>query len=102
MRVTSSSAILAGLIWSLGAVPVLAHGGGLDANGCHRQRSTGDYHCHGAPAPRIQQVQPLSSDGSAFANCDSARASGYSNIRRGEDGYGSHLDRDNDGIACES
>lgn len=24
----------------------LAHGGGLDRNGCHRNHSTGDYHCH--------------------------------------------------------
>jgi hypothetical protein len=27
-----------------------AHGGGLDRNGCHTNRKTGDYHCHGAPA----------------------------------------------------
>lgn len=25
---------------------VYAHGGGLDANGCHTNRKTGDYHCH--------------------------------------------------------
>lgn len=47
-----------------------AHGGGLDASGCHMNRSTGEYHCHrggGAPpsqgipqsAPQKQQgVQP--------------------------------------------
>lgn len=23
-----------------------AHGGGLDANGCHTNRKTGEYHCH--------------------------------------------------------
>ena len=36
----------------LGLVPAtaLAHGGGLDANGCHTNRKTGDYHCHRAPA----------------------------------------------------
>jgi hypothetical protein len=29
------------------SVPVaLAHGGGLDANGCHVRRATGEYHCH--------------------------------------------------------
>lgn len=22
------------------------HGGGLDRNGCHHNRKTGDYHCH--------------------------------------------------------
>jgi hypothetical protein len=34
----------------------LAHGGGLNAQGCHNNRKTGDYHCHraqqvSAPAP---------------------------------------------------
>lgn len=28
-----------------------AHGGGLNAEGCHNNRKTGDYHCHRAPAP---------------------------------------------------
>ena len=27
---------------------VFAHGGGLDAKGCHTKRATGEYHCHGA------------------------------------------------------
>ncbi|WP_375136317.1 YHYH domain-containing protein [Azohydromonas australica] len=27
-----------------------AHGGGLDAEGCHHDRKTGDYHCHRAQA----------------------------------------------------
>lgn len=26
--------------------PTLAHGGGLNAEGCHTQKSTGTYHCH--------------------------------------------------------
>ena len=28
-----------------------AHGGGLNAEGCHKQKSTGDYHCHGGNEP---------------------------------------------------
>jgi hypothetical protein len=36
-----------------------------------------------------------------FRNCDAARAAGATPIRRGEAGYAPHLDRDNDGIACE-
>lgn len=28
-----------------------AHGGGLDAAGCHHVRKTGEYHCHRAPLP---------------------------------------------------
>lgn len=27
------------------------HGGGLDKNGCHTNRKTGDYHCHRAQVP---------------------------------------------------
>ena len=30
---------------------VQAHGGGLDGQGCHTNRKTGDYHCHRAQAP---------------------------------------------------
>lgn len=34
------------------ASPAFAHGGGLNAMGCHNDRKRGDYHCHrGAPAP---------------------------------------------------
>jgi hypothetical protein len=29
-----------------------AHPGGLNAEGCHNNRKTGDYHCHGSPAPK--------------------------------------------------
>ena len=36
-----------------------------------------------------------------FRNCAEARRAGYSDIRRGSPGYSRHLDRDNDGIACE-
>lgn len=25
---------------------VIAHGGGLDRNGCHHDNSNGSYHCH--------------------------------------------------------
>lgn len=97
--------LIAGVLTaSLAPAPSLAHGGGLNAEGCHNQRSTGSYHCHrsAAPAALLQQVQPLSSDGFAFPNCDAARAAGYANIRVGEYGYGTHLDRDRDGVGCES
>ena len=36
-----------------------------------------------------------------FKNCKEARSKGYKNIKKGEPGYARHLDRDNDGIACE-
>ena len=37
-----------------------------------------------------------------FKSCKEARAAGYSDIKKGEPGYSSRLDRDDDGIACES
>jgi hypothetical protein len=37
---------------------VLAHGGGLDANGCHNNRKTGDYHCHRAQVSAVPQQAP--------------------------------------------
>lgn len=37
-----------------------------------------------------------------FKNCSEAKEKGYSNIKKGESGYRPELDRDNDGIACET
>lgn len=100
--------IILALLVSPVAMPtaVLAHGGGLNAEGCHNNRKTGDYHCHRAgssPAPRAKRYGAIStgSGGRAFANCTAARAAGAAPVRRGDPGYGSHLDRDDDGLGCE-
>jgi hypothetical protein len=37
-----------------------------------------------------------------YANCSAAKAAGAAPIRRGEPGYRPALDRDDDGIACET
>lgn len=37
-----------------------------------------------------------------YANCSAARAAGAAPVHRGDPGYGSHLDRDNDGVGCEN
>lgn len=37
-----------------------------------------------------------------FDNCDAAIAAGAAPVRVGDAGYGPHLDRDGDGVACES
>lgn len=99
------------------AMPAFAHGGGLNAQGCHTNRKTGDYHCHRSPsavpparsttsppssAPRQSFTQPTTGQvRGAFRNCTEARAAGAAPVLRGQPGYGSHLDRDNDGIGCE-
>ena len=40
---------------------VHAHGGGVDANGCHTNKKTGDYHCHGGGGGTPPPSQPRSS-----------------------------------------
>lgn len=82
---------------SLICAAMLLHPGGLAADGCHYDRRTGIRHCHrgGPPPPRGR-----TRDG-AYLNCSAARAAGAAPVRRGEPGYGRHLDRDNDGIGCE-
>jgi len=93
-------------------VPAYAHGGGLNSEGCHNNRKTGDYHCHrkpSKPAPTVRprqdtpksSLRPAQPARRAFRNCTEARAAGAAPVRRGEPGYGAHLDRDNDGIGCE-
>ncbi|MFE7623831.1 excalibur calcium-binding domain-containing protein [Streptomyces sp. NPDC057509] len=46
---------------------------------------------------------PGSGGGSSpyYANCTAVRTAGAAPIHRGEPGYGRHLDRDGDGVACE-
>ncbi|WP_433163175.1 excalibur calcium-binding domain-containing protein [Kribbella sp. CA-247076] len=36
-----------------------------------------------------------------YANCAAVRAAGKAPLYRGQPGYASHLDRDDDGVACE-
>ncbi|MFD7260172.1 excalibur calcium-binding domain-containing protein [Streptomyces sp. NPDC059874] len=37
----------------------------------------------------------------SYSNCSAVKAAGKAPIRRGDPGYGRHLDKDGDGIACE-
>lgn len=111
-----------GLIWGLlisllATSQAMAHSGGLDKHGCHTNRATGDYHCHRGNGPARSPLAPLPSArasnsmrqnltttpgaGRAFANCSEARAAGAAPVRRGDPGYGPHLNRDNDGVGCE-
>lgn len=77
-----------------------AHGGRTAADGCHNDRKNGGRHCHGGGSSRASafRSQPKAD---YYPNCAAARAAGAAPIRRGQRGYGSHLDRDNDGIGCE-
>jgi hypothetical protein len=98
-----------------------AHGGRLNAEGCHHDRKRGGYHCHGGRIPPSREfalANDLSPNYDApprrakpsratrragvFANCSEARAAGAAPVRRGDPGYGPHLDRDGDGVGCKS
>ena len=106
MRARSWIAVGAGLLALTGAAGLaLAHPGGLAADGCHNDRKNGGRHCHRANGqsaqPRAERVSRSSGGEVYFPNCTAARNAGRAPIRRGQPGYGSHLDRDGDGIACE-
>lgn len=99
-------ALLAVMLLGLGALafaapsPLSAHPGGLAADGCHNDRKNGGRHCHRGSNAGQQQTQRR--DGTVYyPNCDAARRAGATPILRGQPGYGSHLDRDGDGKACE-
>lgn len=46
--------------------------------------------------------EPPSASETYYKDCDAARSAGAAPLRTGEPGYRSELDRDNDGVACES
>lgn len=50
-----------------------------------------------APAPAPVRTAPAV----YYKNCTEARAAGVTPIYSGQPGYGTHLDRDRDGVACE-
>jgi hypothetical protein len=95
------------LLFCLSPLAAFAHGGGLNAEGCHNNRKTGDYHCHRAQASAVPRSassfasNPSPRSNGAFQNCTAARAAGAAPVRRGDPGYGPHLDRDGDGVGCE-
>ena len=46
-------------------------------------------------------TSPPASPDVYYENCDEARAAGAAPVFAGDPGYGPHLDRDGDGVACE-
>jgi Excalibur calcium-binding domain len=54
------------------------------------------------PAPAYTAPAPAGGSDVYYANCTAAKAAGAAPIYRGQPGYRSGLDRDDDGIACET
>ena len=77
---------------------VSAHPGRTNSEGCHNNRKTGDYHCHGGGSARSSHqsthrtTRMLCTD---FDNQDEAQE--YFERTRDR-----RLDRDGDGVACET
>lgn len=69
---------LAALTLTVTSSGAIAHGGGLDANGCHNDRKRGGYHCHNGggspPARRPEPVREPPRPLSLFSVPDSASA----------------------------
>lgn len=53
-------------------------------------------------AARLAELEQDQQSYVSYANCTEARAAGAAPIHRGEPGYASRLDRDGDGIGCDS
>jgi hypothetical protein len=108
--ILAKTCYLAVVLLCLDAIPILAHSGGTDANGCHA--GSLPYHCHGAKQqtqnssgachPNYEKVcVPFASD----VDCAGGSGNGPAYVRGpvrvvGPDIYG--LDRDGDGWACEN
>ena len=59
---------------------------------------------YSAPAPFVAAppaAAPAAPTSTYYKNCSAVRAAGADPVRRGDPGYGSHLDRDGDGVGCE-
>jgi hypothetical protein len=53
-------------------------------------------------APPVATTAPSAPSGVYYKNCTAARDAGAAPVHRGDPGYGSHLDRDGDGVGCEN
>lgn len=70
-----------------------------DGYGSHPREAA--YAAAAAPLCGGQAPAPQPPANVSYANCAAVRAAGAAPIHRGDPGYGSHLDRDNDGVGCE-
>jgi hypothetical protein len=86
------------------AQPVFAHGGRTNAEGCHNNRKTGEYHCHGAGTiSKVKTITPVATATGCerrprcyeLTSCADA-------MHYFRDCGLDRLDGDNDGVPCES
>lgn len=85
-----------------------AHGGGLNSEGCHSNRKTGDYHCHRAPradqrppTPALRIAPDTAWSCGKKRYCTEMLSCGEAQFYLQQCGL-SRLDGDGDGIPCET
>lgn len=78
--------------------PTGALGDGLKANPTHTAQNQVTRH----PKPSRTPTHTAAPAEVYYDNCTAVRAAGAAPLYRGQPGYASHLDRDGDGVACET
>ncbi|MEV8239958.1 excalibur calcium-binding domain-containing protein [Microbacterium testaceum] len=73
----------------------------LDARAATIADLQGKVKAQDAAPPVVEAAAPAAPKSVYYKNCTAAREAGAAPVRRGDPGYGSHLDRDGDGIGCE-
>ena len=98
------------MVLAASATLVFAHGGGLNADGCHNERRTGGYHCH-RPQTRTRPVatpratpRPTVAPGT-YLRCEAVPTRHLRFDTQGRVAVQRHLvptqpDNDRDGFAC--
>jgi hypothetical protein len=76
---------LIGLVLASTGLYAPAHPGGLNSEGCHNNRKTGDYHCHGGKSASPTSVAPAPIDptGQAKSPAPSSGVTCYTGPRGG-------------------
>jgi len=96
----SAAKALLAIVLSFPLLPAAgrAHGGGLNAEGCHTNRKTGGYHCHRPRAPR--SPDPGRWQCGAKVYCTQMLTCAEAQFFFTECGL-ARLDGDRDGVPCE-
>ena len=83
--------------------PLDLSAGGPNAQAAERPLGPNAQAAQRAPGPNaaIARTSKLLGGEVHFASCASVKAARATPLRRGDPGYGRHLDPDGDGIACE-
>lgn len=99
------------MFWCIGLIlplTVSAHSGRTNAEGCHTNKKTGEYHCHGASGPsKPLRLKHDDASSNAKSGCGGKYKCGEMDscdeaLHYLNDCGLSRLDGDNDGIPCES